>query len=489
MVRPRAVLASLLVALSGCPRTATTVPKTQVSIAPSESTLRVIGSLKKELRVRVFASVGIGAIDALLPSLESLLSQYRAHGGGRVRVDIVRPERLDLEDRKRVEGEALALSVRRAKLREPSDVGGSPFAPTEGYLAVVLTYGAERVVLFQDDGLDARFVDRLDLRLRMAMREAIARDEHRPIRIGWLGSSSDLEAIAAIERESPHLHLERIDSGSGEHPIDPMLRGLIVVQPKEMLQKRMLQRIDEVLMAGRTVAILASGVVADLHDAKLAAKHAFLGLDDLLARYGVRTHRALVVDRRQFWVPQLDTDGFTLQLDPYPFVFVAPRAGERRTYDDRFTPLLAIPELVVPLPTELSLVPRTDAAIAREVVYTLPSVVLASSDPIALLPRGDLLAIGPRREEQRRVVLGVTIEGAIRSAFSGADGQAQIAKPSARLFVLSTGAPLGNFFAEAALAQSVPEDDPLRRYAVLYQRLRPSLARVLKQTCEWMADD
>lgn len=477
-----------------------------------KGTAHLLSTLTKPLHIKVYSPEGLATVDAFIRDLRDLLGEYVRYGDGKVTYEVIYPERLEGEQKTKAEADAQEAGLRKQLLGESKGAGSKSGTIGEGYLGMVLTYGGEKATVDQQDGLDERNPMGLEFLISNKIRELRDKEDKIVHRIGYLQGHKEKgyqELSQIFGKYFPYYKFEGVDLSKGEKDVDESLDGLIITTPEEEIPSKELRRIDKFLMKGKAVAVFANNVHIKDADPAMTATFAGMGLDKLLSGYGVDFKNEMLIDKGQFWTPVLmGPQGLGIQLDPYPLVFIAEPSRGDLTFDNKFAPFFRLPQVAVPFPTEIT-VDQARAGGASvtvtPVLRTTPQIITVQGTSISLNPAREKLGNGAtgQKEEKRQAILGVDIEGPIKSAFpgggEGVDGVPVTATGKARLFVVSSGAYFGNPFQEAGkspfggmmpgMDPNMGADEELMRYAQIYNRARMSSFLVAKQTCDWISQE
>lgn len=478
-----------------------------------KGTAHLLSTLKKPLHIKVYAPEGLATVDNFIRDLRDLLNEYQRYGNGNVSYEVIYPDRLEGEQRQKAETDAQEAGLKKQILGEAKGAGSKSGTIGEGYLGMVLTYGGEKATLDQNDGLDERNPMGLEFLISNKIRELRDKEDQIVHRIGFLQGHKEKgyqELSQIFTKYFPYYKFESVDLSKGEKDVDESLDGLIMTTPEEEISSKELRRIDKFLMKGKALAVFANNIHIKDADPSMNATFSTMGLDKLLSGYGIDFKNELIIDKGQFWTPVLmGPGGMGIQLDPYPLVFMADgNRGNDTTFDNKFAPFFRLPQVAVPFPTEITVDKVRaggDAVTVNPVVKTTPGIVTVQGTQIQVHPAPQKLGVGAtgQKEEKRQAILGVNIEGPIKSAFpgggEGVDGVPIAATAPARLFVLSSGAFFGNPFADAGkspfggmmpgMDPNMGSDEELMRYAQIYNRARMASFLVAKQTCDWISQE
>jgi len=477
-----------------------------------KGTAHLLSTLNKPLHIKVYSPEGLATVDAFVRDLRDLLSEYARYGDGKVSYEVIYPDRLEGEQKQKAEADAQEAGLKKQLMGESKGAGAKSGTIGEGYLGMVLTYGGEKATIDQQDGLDERNPMGLEFLISNKIRELRDKEDKISHRIGYLQGHKEKgyqELSQIFSRYFPYYKFEGVDLSKGEKDVDESLDGLIITSPEEEIPSKELRRIDKFLMRGKALAVFANNVHIKDADPSMNATFSGFGVDKLLSGYGIDFKNELIIDKAQFWTPVLmGPQGMGIQLDPYPLMFMADAARGETTFDNKFAPFFRLPQVAVPFPTEITVdQARAGGAGVKvtEVLKTSNQIITVQGASITMHPARDKMGNGAtgQKEEKRQAILGVNLEGAIKSAFNGpgegVDGVPITATANARLFVLSSGAYFGNPFQDAGkspFAGQMPGMDPnmgadeeLMRYAQIYNRARMSSFLVAKQTCDWISQE
>lgn len=370
---------------------------------------------------------------------------------------------------------------------------------------IEIGYGGKTFALGADDGVlwsDVAGTSYLIARTLHEARDAADGVKHR---IGFLFGRKQpgLEELKAdFARTHPSYALETVDAYDKSKPIPPELEALIVAGPREGISERELRRVDEFLMRGRSVAILTSHAELKFADPSMNVSLASTPMAELLAGYGLTTTPSLAIDKRALWnVPSAKK---TAKPEVYPLVVLA--SASSGAFDNRIPALFALQTVPLLFASELTIdnarATRNGATVTT-VLRTSDELTLVDGTTISAHPSPDKLANGAskQRNEKRRAVLAVTVEGAIGSAYDkpgeGVNGVPRSAVGGhARLFVMSAAGFLGNAFRDAGhspFAGQMPgmdpnlgADDELLEFAKKYDPLVPHTTAATGRIGDWL---
>jgi ABC-type uncharacterized transport system involved in gliding motility auxiliary subunit len=298
-----------------------------------------------------------------------------------------------------------------------------------------------------------------------------------------------------------------VDLKSGEAEIPDDLDGLIITQPAKDLTDKELRRIDQFVMKGKSLAVIASAVNVKANDATMNASLNLHGLDKLLEGYGVAVEKDVVLDMWRHVRLVLPTAGGIAQAE-FPQILEVqddPRfTGNEQLIDTSFPALFRTQDVAVPFASSLSL--KTDKQPGAKM-----QIVMRSS-PVSVHLTGDTADLHPFQKwasklkglQQQQFGIGANVEGTLKSAFTEGDKQGVEAPDksvkAARVFVLASSQFLANPLARAGngpdmgqYGQMMPGmggDEQLLMLAGPYaQQFITGSILVFKNALDWLSGD
>jgi hypothetical protein len=464
-----------------------------VSVTPAKAAgicagaATLLGGLKRPMRIEVYATRGLPALDRFAERLEAIFAEYKDVARGNLEVTF-----LDGAD-PAVRGKAEVAGLREQAFGEAEGQGDGAQLRS-GFLGLTVTYGSAKgaIKLFapeNPEGLEFWIVNK--------MREVRDQGDGVSHPIGVLvghgeprfddkslipASSGQASMQTILTQNFPEYRLVDVDTKAGAQPIDPSLEGLFVLQPAKDLSDPELRRIDDFVLAGKSVAFVASALNVKAGDAKLHATLDRHRLDTLLAGYGFDLHADAVLDfggsagfavvtatgtaRLRFpWIPRSDED--------------ATLAPEARPLDTTHPILFRLPSVTFPLASSLSLdrIRQPDATF-RVLARTTAQATLDVARDQDLSPTK---AWAPRGGSAQ-VAIAAVAQGTMKSAFGSAKGR----RPS-RVLVLASASAFANPFVVAGRGG---QDATLETLGMAYaQEALTSTILVLKNTIDWMVGE
>ena len=247
----------------------------------SPATKQVLSDLKEPVWIRAYFSSDLPAsLKAELAQIKDLLEEYRIYGRGKVKIEILNPDRdPKLQDELRSRGiYPVPFQVR----------GASEFAIQQGYLGLEVQYLDQRQVFPNAIALDDFEYSLTSTILKFS--------SEKEINVAFLTGDGepdpyrDLSTLReAIERQ---YQVRTVSTEEGE-PIPEDIQVLFVIAPNS-LSGRDKYETDQFLMRGGKLIFLIDGV--EVSEEYMVAFPKMDGLDDMLEHYGIKREHNLVMD-------------------------------------------------------------------------------------------------------------------------------------------------------------------------------------------------
>ena len=180
----------------------------------------------------------------------------------------------------------------------------------KGYMGIALEYGGETEVIpvVQD-------TQSLEYKITLAIKKLTSGDAQK---IGILSgySSVDRSALGDVLKKLEELY-EVVDVKlDSEDKIDPFLKTLIIIGPKETIGEEDLKKIDAYVFNGGNLLVLDEGVAID---EALRATDKNDGLASLLEKYGIKINNDMVLESRSNAAVASFNQGFFTFQTNYPY--------------------------------------------------------------------------------------------------------------------------------------------------------------------------
>ncbi len=473
---------------------------------------RLVSGLESPVTIDAYITRGTAKIDAFVRDLTDLLKEYERKGGGKFKFTIIEAKTDELKE------QAKEAGLQPMMFADPSATGEDQASIAQGYMGLVLKYGAEKATIPQ---LAPDRTDGLEFWITNKIREIRDKAENRKHRIGVITGKDELKLSdtnlipkqgrqggapsmqSILEQAFPFYKLEEVDLKDGETELDPELAGVIITQPRKDYTEKELKRIDQFVMRGnKSLVVYASAVTLKPNDAEMNADLSLHGLDKLLSGYGIVMNDDAVMDfgaQFRLLIPT-QTGVDSIRHPGIAHVINDGRMdGDETLLDSSFAGFFRMDELAFPFPSSLSLKPEAQPegkvyAVARSTPQT--SVVTGSS--VSMKLRRDW---EPKPPQEQRILAAVA-EGTLKSAFGGGGEYKTNEKaPSpSRVLVVSSSEFLTNPFAysgngpelggQFAMFGGIGGDPVLQAIAQPYAQKYLTYAIIsLKNTLDWMSGD
>lgn len=485
------------------------VTKTQ-KFTLSKGSGALLRSMKQNLDVDAYVTKGLPKLDAFVRDLRDLLQEYQNAGGGKFKYTIIEPKD---EDAKKKAKDAGLVEQPFGEATDEKE------AVTEGYMGLVFRYGEQQdVIKFlppdRTEGLEFWITNKIreirdkgdDIHHKIGV--LTGHDEIKPSESNLAPSNMGKFAMQSIITQNfPFYSFQDVDLKNGDSEISDDLDGLLITQPGKDLSDKELRRIDQFLMKGKSLAVVASAVNIKANDATMNATLDLHGLDKLLSGYGVDVSKDVVLDLWHHVRLVVPTMGgiASAELEPILDIQDDPRfSGDTQLVDTSFPGLFRVQELAVPFASSLTLQQsKQPDAKMRVVMRSTPFGVHLTGDTIDLKPL-QKWSTKLKGLKQEQFAVAANVEGTLKSAFDGQDKQGveipeKSAKP-ARVFVLASSQFLANPLARAGngpemgkygmMMPNLGGDEQLLALAAPYtQQYITGSILVFKNTLDWLSGD
>ena len=427
----------------------------------SEGSARLIRSIKdgEKIQVDAYVTRGLPKLDAFVRDLRDLLQQYKERSNGKFEYSIIEPKTED--ERKKAE-EAGLQKLQRIEGSDTEDKA----EVAQGYMGLVFTYKAQRdkiPVLSPDYNTGLEFWITNKIR---ELKDAGDKTKHK---IGVLTGHDELKLSDAnlvpggsgrggptiqgiIGQYFPFYELKDVDLKNGDAEIDESLDGLLITQPAKDLTDKELRRIDQFVMRGKSLAVVASAVNTKAGDPTMNATLSTHGLEKLLEGYGIVMNKDVVLEFGRPFRVRVDT-----LTGPRTMIFPqildvrddSRFTGDEILLDTSFAAFFRIQQASFPFASSLTLKKEKQPQIGDKLR------VLAHSTPAAITETGETVDLRPARQWRpkgnfQQYAIAAAAEGKLKTAFPegdkmGVEAPAEAANP-ARVLVLSSAQFFANPF-------------------------------------------
>ncbi len=373
------------------------------SISPISK--RTVRNLDDIVWIKVYFSRNLpNEFLSLRQDVRDILDEYKNYANGKIKVEFIDPASDDkLEREVRLKGiPQLQFQVYRHDQMQL----------VNGYLGIEVSYGDKSDVIPVVEK-DAR---NLEYQITTAIKKVT--NEH----IGTIGlltsngaASADNGLSQAYKKLRELYTVETVDLSQDKPSISATIDTLLIVGPTEKFSDSQLKAIDEFVMRGGALVVLADGV--KINKGLLAEKND-IGLNKLLKAYGLTLNNDLVADVRHGYASF--TQGYISFTAPYPFWPKIEDGGF--SADSKI--VSGLESAVLPWVSSLDIssdIDQEKTKISRLLLTT--NNAWHTTDNFNLNPSLRLKPEG----EQKQFVLGVELAGEVKSAFEkGKTAQAKI---------------------------------------------------------------
>jgi ABC-type uncharacterized transport system involved in gliding motility auxiliary subunit len=418
----------------------------------------LLKSMKQNMQVDAYVTKGLPKLDAFVRDLRDLLQDYKDNSGGHFDYAII--EAKDEEAKKAAKEAGLV----EQPFGEANETENSA-AVTQGFMGLVMKYGSEKDAI---KFLPPDRTDGLEFWITNKVREVRDRGDNLKHKIGVLTGHDEMKLSEPnlipsgqgkpnlqqiITQNFPFYTLQDVDLKGGDSDVDESIDGLIITQPGKDITEKELRRIDQFVMKGKSLVVIAGAANVKASDASMSASLNTHGLEKLLDGYGIELHKDVVLDfGRSFRVSMMTQGGVASARFPQMADIQDDQrfTGDEQLLDTGFPAFFRIPQLSFPFPSSVTLKKDKQAeATLKILARTTPRSIAETSDTVDLKP---FKAWKPKGTWQQFGV-AASADGTLATAFPagdkmGVDAPAKSAKPS-RVLVIASSQFLANPFARA----------------------------------------
>jgi gliding-associated putative ABC transporter substrate-binding component GldG len=275
----------------------------------SDASKKLVESLDDRVAVKAYFTEDLPApYNNNRRAVLDMLNEYRAYAKGNLQYEFINPQGEKGEQGAQEQG-ILPVQVQV--------VNADKLEVKRGYLGLVMLYEDKKEVLPVVQDLSS-----LEYDISSALKRLTTRTKKK---IGYTTGHGEAEistmrqAYQALEQQND---LVPVDLGKGL-PVPPDVAALLIVSPQTAYQDSAKYQLDQYLMRGGKIAFLLNRINADLQ--MRMGQPLDLGLDDMLANYGIRVNPDLVRDAQCASVGVTQQQGsfsITSQV-PFPYIPVA----------------------------------------------------------------------------------------------------------------------------------------------------------------------
>jgi hypothetical protein len=427
----------------------------------SKGSGNLLRSMKQTMHIDAYVTKGLPKLDAFVRDLRDLLQEYKTAGAGKFDYTII--EAKDEEAKKAAKEAGLA----EQPFGEASDTEDRA-AVAMGFMGLVLKYGSEKDAI---KFLPPDRTDGLEFWITNKIRELRDKADELKHKVGVLTGVDELKLTEQnlvpsnmgkfsvqqiITQNFPFYTFVDVDLKGGDEEIDGQLDGLIVTQPGKDLSEKELRRIDQFVMKGKSLVVMAGAVNVKASDPNMNATLSTRGLEKLLGGYGIEPQKDALLDfGRSMRIAMMTQGGIgSVRIPQIMKVQEDSRfTGEETLLDTAFPVFFRMQEVAVPLPSSLKIdKAKQPEAKLQVVARSTPRTTRITGDSADLRFFQSWGAV-LKKGEWAQYPVAATVEGTLKSAFPEGDKQGVEApaksEKTARVFVVASPQFLTNPFARA----------------------------------------
>jgi gliding motility-associatede transport system auxiliary component len=263
----------------------------------SQASKKLVSGLEDKMTVKVFISKDLPPRLAQVGRyLRDLVDEYATHSHGKISWEVIDPG-----DNTDAQQEAARMKVQRARLQV---LERSKISLGESYLGIGFSYQGkvEAIPLVRD-------VEGLEYQISSIIKQLSSRKRKIAFSQGH-GEPTFESGLQAVHEALAQYDLTTVSLGDGK-AVPEDVDALIVVGADQPLGPRAQYDIDQILMRGKSVALLLDGMTLETPRGQMPpgqvppriARANELGLKDMLAQWGVGLRPDIVLDVQNARVP------------------------------------------------------------------------------------------------------------------------------------------------------------------------------------------
>lgn len=374
----------------------------QYTVSPA--TKKVLRGLDDIVNVTVYFSKNLPPyLVSLDRQVKDLLDEYRAHSGGRLRIEFVDPA-----DNPETERQLQFQGIPKVQL---NIVEKEKAQLTNIYLGMAIQYGDKNQAIPVVQAVD---------NLEYELTSAIVKVTQTPPKVAFLSGNGEpaterggLGRLAEALRRQYDIQTVTLDAGQ---PVPADVKTLVVARPNTRLPERARYEVDQFVMRGGRLIALADGT--EMVPQQLTTRPLDTGLSELLAHYGVKPNTNLIWDRSN--VTTSFSNGFFSFMVPYPWF---PRILTENL--SRKNPVTAgLESVVFPWCSTLEPTVAVDStgtsasgAVRAEILAWSSALSFAQPGTSSINPQAQVPA--PPRDQLKRLPVAVALSGSFTSFYAG----------------------------------------------------------------------
>lgn len=365
----------------------------------SRASKDVVRSLNDRLIIKMYFTKDLPPpYNSYVRYLKDKLEEYQAYAGGRLKLEMIDPS----EEGKELEAQRYGIPPLQVNAMENDKI-----EIKKVYMGMVLLFEDKKEVIpvVQNiSGLEYELTSTIK-RISTTFLPSVG------FLVGKDGPDLDADLTHLNQALSRHYRVKRINLDEGDRiPID--VKVLVILGPKRGLSTWEKYGIDQYLMKGGKLAFLLNQIDVDIQQA--SAKKQDVGIDDLLANWGIKINDDLVIDWQCNRIGVTQQRGmYTVQnIMNYPYFPLA-------TDFNRDNLMVKDLETV-----SFNYVSSLDSSLASTKGLRFESIIRSSKNSgiqVAPLDINPLRKFAPEDFTQGPLVLAAGVQGNFKSYFSDVD--------------------------------------------------------------------
>jgi gliding-associated putative ABC transporter substrate-binding component GldG len=272
----------------------------------SDASKQLVGSLDDKLTVRVYFTEDLPSpYNNHRRAVLDQLNEYKAYSKGNLQYEFIDPTGDEGERDAQQQGVA---PVQVQVVKEDQ------FEAKRAYMGLVFLYEDKKEVMPLVQNMAS-----LEYDISATIKRLTSSSQKK---IGFLTGHGepDMQELTRVQQALGRQYQLTTVDASSHRPVEEDIAALVVMAPKNRIPDAEQYEIDQYLMRGGKVAFLLNRVDADLQ--QRFGREVNLGVDDLLASYGLRLNADLVRDTRCASVSIVQQSfGFNIQSQvPFPLL-------------------------------------------------------------------------------------------------------------------------------------------------------------------------
>lgn len=362
---------------------------------------KTVGSLDDIVNIKAYFSENLPSQYLnLRQEVGDIIDEYANYSKGKIKVEFIDPQ-----DDKEMQQELAEVGIPQLQFNL---IEKDKYQVVNGYLGMVIRYGdkTEAIPVIQD-------TKNLEYQITLAIKKVTGKIDRT---IGYVTSNGSLDAeeeISIAYKKLQELYVvEKVDLKNVTE-IPAYIDTLVIAGAKEKFAENEQKMIDGFLMKGGSILLLADGVRVSQG---LAVEVNDLGLDQMLARYGLKLNRDLALDVSSGMASF--SQGFMTFSVNYPFWPKVIKKG----FDQDNAAVAKLESLVLPWASTVEITDKLDKE--NKVSYLAQTTVNAwrQTEKFDLNPQTAVQT----KNQPKQYALAISVFGKFNSAFGERSGNGRI---------------------------------------------------------------